>query len=165
MEKENLYGLIKDKKAFIYKIEGKYYIISNKIFEECLDNEIINEYESIYNEIEEWENMCEKEIRNERLKRSELERFVPSFDKVRKYCDENEDKHNSNSGYVIPDDTNIKQEVMEKLMSFINNLSQQEIKDIENQVRDMVWLCGQSINFEIINYSERSVRKNGKNSL
>lgn len=165
MEKENLYESIKNKKAFIYKIKGKYYIISNKIFEECLDNEIINEYESIYNELEEWENEYEKEIRNERLERSELERFIPSFDKVRKYCDENEDKHNSNSEYVIPDDTSIKQEVMQKLMSFSNDLSQQEIKNIENQVSDMAWLCEQSTRFEVINYSERSVRKNGKNSI
>lgn len=58
-------------------IGGKYYIISNQIFEVCSDDEIIADFESIFKEIEIWETKCGKKIRYERLGRQDLSCFVP----------------------------------------------------------------------------------------
>ncbi len=51
-KKCEMYKELQCKKTFLYKIGGKYYIISNQIFEVCSDDEIIADFESIFKEIE-----------------------------------------------------------------------------------------------------------------
>lgn len=151
MKKHDIYKELRCKKTFLYKIGGKYYIISNQIFEVCSDDEIIADYESIFKEIEMWETKCGKKIRTERLGRRDLSCFVPQFNRIRAFCDTCEERavrEIEPNKCTIPDNTELKKEVDRKLNNFFVSLSQKETESFEKQLTDMAWLCEQSIKFE-----------------
>lgn len=154
MKKYDIYKELQCKKTFIYKIDGKYYIISNQIFEECLDDKIIAEYESVFNEIKLWETECNQNIKDERLERQDLIRFIPQFDNIRTFCDEHEEMAVSKikpDKYMSHNNTKLKKDVDGKLNIFLESLSQEETTKLAKQLSDMAWLCEQSIRFEIYN--------------
>lgn len=150
-KKCEMYKELQCKKTFLYKIGEKYYIISNQIFEVCLDDKIIADFESIFKEIEIWETKCGKKIRDERLGRQDLSCFVPQFNRIRVFCDECEERAVRKiepNKCIIPDNTELKKEVKRKLNNFFASLSQKETESFEKQLIDMAWLCEQSIKFE-----------------
>lgn len=121
-KKCDMYKELQYKKTFLYKIGGKYYIISNQIFEVCLDDEIIADFESIFKETEIWETKCGKKIRDERLGRQDLSCFVPQFNRIRVFCDECEEKAVRKiepNKCIIPDNTELKKEINRKLNNFL----------------------------------------------
>lgn len=152
--KDVIYNNLLQNKPFLYKISKKYYVISNLIFEECFNNEIINIYENIFWEIIKLESIFEFEVRNTRLEKLELNHFIPLFCSVKDYCSAREQsiireiEPNEN---IIPDTKEQEAKTKNEIYNFINLLSQEELMNLRSQLADMKWLFGQCNLYETYN--------------
>lgn len=159
VRRNNLVDKLLKKKAFLYKIRNKYYILSNLIFDSCNDEDIIAEYESIFSAIRAWETRVGKGIREERLQGQDLRVFIPHFDRIRVYCDECEEREIraiSLSEHTIPDSSGIKAGVRKRIEEFLQKLNDEENDMLELQIREFEWLSEQSICYE----ADRMLMKN-----
>lgn len=151
MRKLESYKKICRQKAFLYKFQETYYVMSNMVFEECKEDDVLHTYESIFMEIEKREKELGKTIREERLNRADWQKFIPQFDEIRKYCDDRENRNFSNWKVEHPNvnGDELNKEVERKLRTFFADMKEDEASSLENQLHQYVWLSEQSSRYEV----------------
>jgi len=164
IKKNGVYFDLMKKKPYIYKIDGKYYIICNDAFEECNDESIIETYQTICEEIEVLQKEYGNDIKQITLEIQDLKRFIPLFDIVRNYCDEREMrnrceweiKHRENdncSGSKTNDIATIEKETSDNIGRFLEKINKAETENLDKQIVDLGWLSDQSIRYEVLMYN------------
>jgi hypothetical protein len=152
MRKNDAYQALSKKKPYIYKIDDKYYVVGYFIFEECKNRELCDKYDQLIAVVQDLENELGKEIKEEILDAKDLRLFIPMFDSIREYCDEQERKFREEWSLKdqLGENISIEKGVKRMVDSMFSELKDAQIEQLSAQVVDFGWLSDQSIRFEVL---------------